>query len=896
VLRGFFIFPKISSHYFIPKKKTTTDQSQVETNTLPVSQPKDSVQIATAKKKSGLSEVVTYQSKDSIIFTGEGIAVLFGEGKVMYEEKELNAEFIRMNMDSSLVYATGRIDTLGNKIGYPVFVDKGDEYGSETLLYNFDTGKGFSTNGVTEQGEGYIIAGQTKKMPDGSFFMTNGKYTTCDLHEHPHFYLNLTKGKVRPKKNVVAGPAYLVMEDVPLPLALPFGFFPFTSKYSSGVIMPTYGDEMARGFYLRDGGYYFAVSDYIDLSLTGDIYTKGSWGLKATSSYIKKYRFSGSFNSHYITTITGDKIAGDYQTQKDFSLSWSHNQDAKVNPSVTFRASVDFSTTGYNRNDLTNMYNVNSRTQNTKRSTINYGRRFLDNKLSLQSSMQIAQVSADSTIEMSFPNLTISLSTIYPFKRKNAFGQERWYEKISFSYQGSLVNRIRTKEDKFLQSRLNRDWINGMTHSIPVQASFTLFNNINITPSFQYKENWNTIRIDQRWDDDRKKVVNDTLHGFYRLYDYSFSISANTQLYGFYTPLPFLGDKVKTIRHVFKPSIGFSMRPDFGSDKYGYYQRLVYFNEGELVEREYSPFSGAVYGPPGKGRSGSINFGVDNNIEMKIKSDRDSTGVRKISLIDKLAFSTSYNLVADSLNWSNISASLAIKITKSYNLNVSASFDPYTYVARKNANGTWGAPRKVNLTQWEKNHVPGRLTNMSFSIPSIAWSNTNNPFLKKKDDKNKQSNASNALTGENEETAMDIPQKNDNESKDKTLDSDGYQKWTVPWSFNLNYNIGLVRGEFDYDNMEYKLKWNQSLSFGGSLQLSKNWSFSFNSTYDFERKELGYSSCSISRNLHCWSMQASIIPFGPYPSYNFSISVNSSLLRDLKWDQRSSPYDSMTWY
>ena len=461
------------------QNKELTDSVKVDTQSFASSDTaifvsdsitQDTIAAPSSKKKSSLEAVVNYQSKDSIIFTGAGIGYLFGEGKITYEEIELNSEFIRMHLDSTIVYATGRMDSTGKRIGYPIFKNGGDIYNSESILYNFDTEKGYITNIITEQGEGYITAGKTKKMPDGSFFMADGKYTTCDIHDHPHFYISLTKAKVRPKKNVVAGPAYFVIEDVPLPLALPFGFFPFTDKYSSGVIVPTYGDEMTRGFYLRDGGYYFAFNDYVDLALTGEIYTKGSWGLNATSSYAKRYRFRGTFDTKYITTVTGDKLANDYQERKDFSLRWSHQQDPKANPNQTLAASVDFSTSGYNRNNLSSLYNAQSHTQNTKTSTINYGRRFFDSALNLNATGRINQIAADSTIELSLPTLSLNTTTLYPFKRKNAFGREQWYEKISFSYQGMLENRIRTKEDLLLKSNLNKDWLNGMKHSIPVQA------------------------------------------------------------------------------------------------------------------------------------------------------------------------------------------------------------------------------------------------------------------------------------------------------------------------------------------------------------------------------------------------------------------------------------------
>lgn len=848
--------------------------------------------VTVKKKKKGLEAKVDYQSKDSIIFTGAGIGHLFGEGKVSYEKIELDAEYIRMHLDSSVVYATGRLDSVGEKVGYPVFKDGGDAYNSESITYNFDTGKGFITNVITEQGEGYITAGKTKKMPDGSFFMSGGRYTTCDNHDHPHFYINLTKAKVRPKKNVVAGPAYLVIEDVPLPLALPFGFFPFTSKYSSGIIMPTPGDEMERGFYLRDGGYYFAFSDYVDLALTGEIYTKGSWGLRGASTYAKRYKYRGSVNASYIKTITGDKLAGDYAERKDFSVKWSHQQDAKANPNQTFSASVDFSTSGYNRNNLNSQYNANQYTQNTKRSAINYSRRFFDGKLTLNANTNITQVSSDSTISLTLPSMTINTTTIYPFKRKNSYGNERWYEKISFTYQGSLENRIKTKEDQLLKSSLTKDYINGMKHSIPIQASFTIFDNINISPSFNYTERWYGSKVEQSWDEEQSKVVRDTVYGFNRIYDYNFGVSVGTQVYGFFKPMPFLGDKVEMIRHTFRPSVSFNMRPDFGADRYGFYKTYDYIDEnGDWQTKQYNPYENGIYGNVSTGRSGNLSFSLDNTLEMKVKSDKDSTGVKKISIFDKLSISSGYDFVKDSLNWNNISASLAIKVSKSYNLNISANFDPYTYKTYRNESGKLAYYRS-NTTQWEKNRIPGRLTSMTFSIPAISWNN--DTFKKKKDKKDTSSDPN--QTGLDEDGREEDSHESHSSSSGKTLDSDGYVKWEIPWSFNLNYNISLAQGSFNYEKEEFDYKWNQSLSFGGSVRFSKNWNFSFSSNYNFDKKEFGYTSCSISRDLHCWTMSASFVPIGPSRSYMFNISVKSSLLKDLKWDQRSSQYNRMEWY
>ena len=444
--------------------------------------------VSPKKKKAGLTSVVDYKANDSIVFTHGNEVYMYGKGVVQFDGMELNADQIEMNMDSSLVYAVGRPDSVGDIVGRPVFKDKSGEYESETMNYNFKTKKGYITNIVTQQGEGYLTGGQTKKMENDEFYMKSGRYTTCDNHDHPHFYLQLTQAKVRPKKNIVTGPAYMVLADVPLPLAIPFGFFPFTEKYSSGIIVPTFGDELARGFYLRDGGYYFAINDYIDLALTGEIYTKGSWGINARSAYIKRYKYSGNFDLSFITTITGDKGLPDYSKMKNFKIAWTHTQDTKNNPNMSLSASVNFTTSGYTRNDLNSYYNSNSFTENTKSSTVNMTYRIPNSSWSFSATANITQRTQDSTLNVSFPNLTVSMGQIYPFKRKSVVGNERWYEKIQMSYSGRFQNSILTKQDQILKSNLIKDWRNGMYHNIPISATFNVFKYLNLTASFNFTD------------------------------------------------------------------------------------------------------------------------------------------------------------------------------------------------------------------------------------------------------------------------------------------------------------------------------------------------------------------------------------------------------------------------
>ena len=637
-----------------------------------------------AMRKETLEAPVYYTAQDSIVFTAKNMGYLYGDADVTYGKIGIKGEYITMDLDSSVIASTYGLDSVGKEFGYPVFDDNGTTYEMKKVRYNFKSRKAFINHVVTEQGEGYIVAEESKKNPDNSFYMRNAKYTTCDLHEHPHFYLNLSKAKVRPQKDVVTGPAWLVVADVPLfPIVLPFAFFPFTQKYSSGIIMPAYGDEMERGFYLHNGGYYFAINDYVDLAITGELYTKGTWGFGARSNYRKRYKFSGNFNAYYLKTILGDKGLPDYSVSKDFRISWTHSQDPKANMYRTLSASVNYSTSSYNHKSLSQLYQRQS-VNNTKSSSVNLTQRFPDSPWSLSASVNVNQVSRDSTISATLPNLSNNMSRIYPLKRKKAIGAERWYEKISMSYSGEFRNSITTKENKFFNSNIIRDWTNGMRHNIPISATFTLFDYIQVSPSVNYTERWYTSRFTQAYDPVQKtNVVVDTIYGFNRVYDYNAALSFNTKLYGMYKPLKIFGDKIQTIRHVFTPSISLSYTPDFSNfyDNYSYTDQY-----GDNVEYFYSPYSGMMFGAPSRGEQGNIGFNFQNNLEMKVKSDNDSTGYKKVSLVDAFNVAFSYNMMADSLKWSTINTSIRLKLSKSYTLNISGNWEPYMYELDKNNN------------------------------------------------------------------------------------------------------------------------------------------------------------------------------------------------------------------
>ena len=861
------------------------------------------------QKKNGIDAPVQYVANDSLVYEGaSGMAYLFVESNVKYEDMDLKSEEIYMCLDSSLVHARGGKDSTGVDFGTPVFVMGKDTYETDSMSFNFKTKKGLISNVYTEQDDGFLTSELSKRNSKGELFLQHGRYTTCD-DPHPDFYIAMSRAKVTPGKKAVMGPAYLVVADVPLPLAIPYGFFPFSKSYSSGLIMPTYGDETERGFYLRDGGYYFAISDKIDLKVLGEIYTKGSWGLSAASNYKKRYRYSGSFFASYQNTINGEKNMPDYSKQTSFKIQWSHRQDAKANPFRTLSASVNFATSSYERNNLTSMYNPQSYSQTTRTSSVSMSNTFSSIGMTLSRTMNLSQNMRDSTISMTLPDLNISISRFYPFKRKKMAGKERWYEKISMSYTGQLSNSITTKEDKLLHSSLSRDWRNGMQHSIPVSGNFTLFNYLNINPSINFTDRMYLNKINRSWDEAAQKEVTDTIDGFYNIYNWSMSVSASTKLYIFYTPWRKLfGDKIKTIRHVFTPQVSFNYAPDFSSSRYGYYETYQKTDaNGNVSLVEYSPYSNGLYGVPGKGKTGSLSVDISNNIEMKIKSDADSTGEKKISLIDELGASMSYNFATDIRPLSDLSTRLRLKLTKSYTLNLNAVFASYAYELDEN-----GRPYLSNTkTLWgmgKFGRFQGMSQNISYTLDNTKVGNFFKWLRGEKVDKKKDKNNRDDEDEEdefnretNEDDDMQRGQRGarkENAGKAET-DEDGYMKFSIPWSLSFGYGISMrenTGGNFNYDKMRYPYKFTQTLNCSGNIRLSDGWNISFSSGYDFENKKISMTTASLGRDLHCFNMSCQLV-LAPYTSYNFSFRCNAATLTDaLKYDKRSSYSNAVQWY
>lgn len=856
------------------------------------------------QRKNGIDAPVHYTANDSMTYEGEsGIAHLYGNASVKYEDMDLQSDQIYMSLDSSLVHATGSQDTAGVKFGTPVFKMGKDTYETDTMAFNFKTKKGLISNVYTEQDDGFMTSELSKRNSEGEMFLYHGRYTTCD-EPHPDFYFAMSRAKVRPGKNVVFGPTYLVVADVPLPFAIPYGFFPFTKSYSSGFIMPTYGDETSRGFYLRDGGYYFAISDKMDLKLIGEIYTKGSWGVSAASNYRKRYRHSGSFLFSYQNSVEGDKNIDEKKTTS-FKLQWSHRQDAKANPYRTFSASVNYASTSYEQNNLTSMYNPQALTQSTRTSSVRFGTVFSSIGMNLDATVNANQNMRDSVVDLTLPQLNISISRFYPFKRKEAVGKERWYEKLSLQYTGNIQNTIHTKEDRLMKSSLTKDWRNGIEHRIQANGNFTLFGYLNINPSFSLTDRMYTQKYKRSWDVDKQKEIVDTLQGFYNNYNWNFNVSASTKLYGFFVPnRKLFGEKIQAVRHVFTPSVSFSYAPDFSASRYGFWDTYQKTDaKGNVTMVEYSQYQGTVFGGPGKGKTGSISMDISNNIEMKIKSDDDSTGFKKISIIDELGASMSYNMAAETRPWSDLSTRLRLKLSKSYTLNLNAVFATYAY----EADSVGATPYIGNRTEYSYGRFgrfQGMSQNLSYTFDNkkvanfFKWLRGEKVKKNDKDDNKKEFDTGVDTNLDNTMEAGKHGAKRDDAGMAET-DEDGYMAFSIPWSLSIGYGITMrenTSGTFNYDRMRYPYKFTQNLNFSGNVRIAEGWNISFSSGYDFENQKISMTTASLSRDLHCFNMSCSVV-LAPYTSYNFSFRCNAATLTDaLKYDKRSSYSNAVQWY
>ena len=859
------------------------------------------------KKSGGVDAPVQYTAEDSLVYDApHKVAHLYGNSNVKYTNMDLSSDKITMDIDKSNVKATGTADSTaeGGIKGKPVFKMGSDTYDTDTIAFNFKSKKALINNVYTEQQDGFLTGARSKRDSTGAIYLQHGRYTTCD-DPHPDFYISLSRAKVRPGKDVVFGPAYLVVCDVPMPLAIPYGFFPFTKSYSSGFIMPTYGDESDRGFYLRDGGYYFAVNDKWDLKLLGEIYTKGSWGISAASNYRKRYKYSGSFFFSYQDTKTGDKGMPDFAEQESFKVQWSHRQDSKANPFSSLSASVNFATSSYERNNLNSLYNPQTMTQSTRTSSVSWSTGFSSIGMTLSATANLSQNMRDSSLAVTLPDLNISIARFYPFRRKKMVGDEKWYEKIAMSYTGHISNSINTKEDQFMKSNIIKDWRNAWQHQIPVSASFTLFKYININPSFNFSDRMYTNKVTKSWDEQKQTEVCDTTYGFHNVYNWNMSVGMSTKLYGFWVPnRKLFGDKIQAIRHVITPTVSFSYAPDFGASRYGYWETYQKTDaDGNVSLVSYSPYQNSLYGVPGKGKTGSLSFTLGNNLEMKVKSDKDSTGFKKISLIDAFDINMSYNMAAKVRPWSDMNINLRLKWWKNYTFNMNAVFATYAYELDEQGN-----PYVGTHTEWGRGRFgrfQGMSQNLSFTLTPEKFAKL---FSGKSDDDEKDSKRKDQdedeLDTDIESNVDDTLEKGKTAAKKKSgkakTDSNGYMAFKMPWSLTFGYGVTMRedtrKEKFNKESMRYPYKFTQTLNMSGNVRLSDGWNISFSSGYDFDNHKMSMTTASLQRDLHCFNMSCSVV-LSPYTSYNFTFRCNASTLTDaLKYDKRSGYSNAVQWY
>ena len=846
-----------------------TVATDVDTLTLQVA---DTVRRA---KKAGLDKPISGKASDSLYYDLRNKMVyIYEQGDVSYGDMNLKADFMNINLDNKNIYAYGKADTVDGApvMTRPVFTQGTTTLNMDTITYNIESQRAKIKSIATQQGDGWLVGTSVKKMEDNTINIEGGMYTTCDQTDHPHFYLAMTKAKVIPGKKAITGPAYLVMEDVPIYfLGVPEGFFPLNTGPKSGILMPTYGEEATRGFYIRGLGYYFTLSEHMDLALTGGIYTLGSWEANVRSRYIKRYKYSGNLNFDFSSVKSGDKGDADYIKQNTFKLQWTHSQDAKANPGSTFSASVNLASSGYSKYSANTLNDMLSTQTN---SSISYSKNWAGTPFSLSMNMAVSQNSQTKAISVTLPTVSFNVSRFYPFKRAVKIGKDRWYEKISMSYSGKLTNSVSATESDIFSRQTLDNMRNGVQHTIPVQASFNVLNYINITPSFNYNERWYFKKVDRQWNPETNMAEElDPEYGFYRLYDYTTALSFSTTLYGMWQVREkYKNFKLQAIRHTFSPSISFSYAPDFSNQKYGYFKTVQADSTGRTTV--YSPFADNAYGTPSQGRSMAMSFSLSQSLEAKVLSKRDSTGIKKISLIDDFSISGSYNFLADSMKLSNISLSLRSTFSGKIGINLRATLDPYEV-----------SPEGIryNKLTWRRGNL-GRIINTgwSFGYSFKSRDNTKQPAI----------NDINSVPPEYMNPFYDPYGTMDPVLRRQYM-ANAYYDFSLPWNIGFNYAVNYSVSYVNNGTTGIRRNITQTIGFNGSITFSPKMAATFSGGYDIATNKLTTSSISITRDLHCWQMSFSWIPFGYYKSWSFHIGVKAASLQDLKYDKSQSMYDNL---
>lgn len=797
------------------------------------------------KKKSELEAEIKYHARDSIRFgVADKKVYLFGEAQINYLDIELKAAYIEIDQETKEVYAVGIIDSTGKEIGTPEFKSGDQQFSAKRMRYNFETEKGKIIDVVTQEGEGNLRGEKVKKTKEGHYFIEDGGYTTCDADE-PHYIIKAKKLKVIPNDKIVSGPAFLMFEGVYTPLVVPFGWFPNKSGRKSGIIFPEYGESPNLGFFFRNFGYYFNLGEKADLAITGDIYTRGSYGVRAISNYKKRYKFSGRVEFSHNSLRNSRPEFPDYSVQNNYFFKWRHQQDPKARPSTSFTSDVNVGTSTNFQNGITT--STQDYLTNTFTSSISFAKRWLGKPYSLSINMNHSQNTQTRIVNVTLPQIAFNVQRFYPFKRKNAIGKQRWFEKIGVSYSMRMENRVTTADSTFFTRSTLDKMRNGIIQTIPISTSFKAFKYFTVSPSVTYNERWFFQRLNRDWDNETQTALIDTTYGFFSNRDVNASLNMNTTLYGL---VQFKKGWIRGIRHVFNPRVGFTYRPKLASDEVGYYgdnAALITYSRDQL----------SIYGRPPTTNTGSLTYGFGNQLEMKVRSKKDTiTGFKKIKLLEALNVSGSYNFFADSLNLSDIRISGRTRILNRLGVNFNMNLSPYAQDTNGRTINRWLVNETGNLT---------RLTNATVAITL----NLNG----------KTKNNNNTDLQSDKATAEELAEINANRA--------AYVDFNIPWRLDLSYNLTINNTNAATDQTRLV----QTLQFAGDVSLTPKWKVGFTSGYDFVNNDLSYTSLSIYRDLHCWEFSMTWVPFGAQQMWSFDLKVKSSILQDLKLSRRKDYYD-----
>lgn len=823
---------------------------------------------AAPKKESFIDDKIERTCNDSTIQDYKNNKVYYyGDAKVVYEDITIEAAFIEFDFEKRTVFAKGLLDTAGKMYGAPIFIEGDKKYQSESMTFNFETKKGIITKVFTEDAMGYIHGARIKKMDDNSINIKSGSFTTCSNPEHPHYEFHFGKAKVIPNDKIVTGPAYFKLEGTPLPVGIPFGIFPNAKGQRNGILVPSWGESANRGFYFENGGFYWGINEYVDLQLVGDIYTRGSWAIKPTVRYNKRYAFNGSFSGSYAVNKIGTKGSADYNESTDFKVRWVHKQDPKARPKSSFSADVYIVSSNYNKY---NAISSNEYLSNTFQSSVAY-QTSIGSLFNFTANASHSQNTLTRVMTVTLPEFTLNMNRVYPLKNVGNPAKKRWYKDLYISYTANAKNYVSMADSLFFKPNWLDNLQNGIQHRVPISMPVKLFKHITWTTSATFLDRMYFRYFEKQWVDDPTManggyVMTDTINQFRNVFSFDVSSTLTTKLYGM---VNFKKGPVRAIRHVFTPSVGLSYNPDYSRDFWNYYGT---YYDANGIEQLYSMFQGNIYGTPPSGKAGRINYSFGNNLEIKVPSKKDTiTGLKKVKLIDDLSFSGSYDMAKDSLNFSYLSVNGRTTLFKNLSVRYSSLWDPYILDSL--------GKKQLNQFEWDVNKRLFRKNSVSWNF-SLSYSLNNDTFKKKNGAKNTK-------------RKMDSPLASEQEMNDIRSNPEDYIDWTTKWALSLSYNLTLSNNPtfFNY-LMQDNRKVIQTLGVNGNINLSENWKVSVQTGWDFEQKKLSYTSMTIYRDLHCWEMRFNWIPLGTYKSWNFTINVKASALQDLKLTKKKDYRDN----